>query len=199
MKKEAPEYVLIGIPRTGATSSLVKLLGSRLQKVEGAGAFATPDELRKAVGESKWKRLKKITVVRSVPDRFTSAVVTLGLTVEEALKLMDTTAVAEWPLPLQPQTRWLKCAMDVVLTTGAIASFANHNKFGRSVFPANVSPPPQPNQRATPAQLERVKAHYADDLKAFETIRVWHPDPAVVMLVSGRCKDCEAALAKDAG
>lgn len=190
--------VIIENPFTG-TSSVAKLLGA--QRPKGAHFAMVPEKARATMSKKKWSNATKVIVVRDVRQRFLSGAATFladGLveSVDDLLTRLENfdseSEEAEWLRLLSPQSRWLTCNYQIVLTTGSIANFANHHQFGVSVFPRSNSPE---KPRLTEAQIERVNALYQEDFEVFEKLRVWHPDPSQVWTLSGHCHSCTEKLA----
>jgi hypothetical protein len=208
---EKRSIILIENPFTG-NESVAK--GLRLESLQGAPKWELPSEARKRFAADDWKAAKKIVLVRDPRARFEAAAtyaVAKGFDQNNhpefnglLVSMMDTSAeekgrlflsflthfMDQAPVYFQPQSAWLTCKYDVVLSTRDIAEYfnrevggccirSNHMRSNRSLKASHVT--------ADEALLRSV---YADDIDLLGRLKVWSPSPVEIRLVSGPCKRC---------
>lgn len=208
--------VLIENPGTG-NEAVGRALG--LSKVARPSAF--PLEARMAVqdtpelvGGRPWTDCTKIILVRDIRARFESMatkLVSLGKQdhyTPEFNSLMDdmpacspkerATRILEFmrddnvvPAELLPQSRWLRCKFDLILSTQDIAEYFNR-VVGKSCLRINGYRS-NPLMRAHYVSVESetlLREVYAADYDLFHRLRVWSPVPGEIRLVNGPCRRC---------
>lgn len=208
---EKRSIILIENPFTG-NESVAKGLGMDAFRL--AEKWALPAVARKAMSTAEWKAATKMVLVRDPKARFEAAAT---YAVEKGfdpnnhpefngllVSMMDTSAVEKGrlflsflthfmeqaPVYLQPQSQWLTCKYDVVLSTLDIAEYfnkevgrccvrSNHMRSNRSLKASHVT-----------ADEVLLRSVYADDIDLFSRLKVWSPSPVEIRLVSGPCKRC---------
>jgi len=180
--------IVLNNPRTGGPS-VARLMGCA--PIDPGAVHLTSKEARASVSAEEWREWTKIVTVRDPVERFRSTCAALGVEPGQALETLEATPVDEWDRVWGHQVRWLAGKLDVVLLTRHIANFANHGQFGRGTVRSNETGAGRAGG-TTPGLEERVRALYAVDYAKFEKLRLWHPDPEVVMFVGGECVACRA-------
>lgn len=214
-------FLLVENPGTGNVS-VAQALG--LRPVQGVPPHSRPADKRLSFDDAPqgwgWSDMFKVVLVRDPAARFATLATALyaaspeerlGLSGEvrelleenaDASKMQKGKALLRFLLDggcvtdaFLSQRSWLTFKPDAIIATPDIAEW--FNKVGGTTCHRLNTFRSNPTMRLfhVDADEAMVRELYKEDYELFTKLRVWHPDPQVVRLVSGPCRKCSSHLA----